>query len=53
MNARVKTLRELCDARDRRRLVLELQDIVPEYTPSGHVLTEVVEAGPKHRVAAA
>ena len=46
-------IEQLCDARERRRLVLELKDIVPEYTPSGHVLTEVVEGRPKHRSAAA
>jgi FlaA1/EpsC-like NDP-sugar epimerase len=53
MLARLNTLRELCDARDRRRLVMELKDIVPEYTPSGYVLPEVVEARPKQKFVAA
>jgi FlaA1/EpsC-like NDP-sugar epimerase len=53
MLARVNTLRELCDARDRRRLVMELKDIVPEYTPSCSVLPDVVEARLKQKSAAA
>jgi FlaA1/EpsC-like NDP-sugar epimerase len=53
MLARIKSLSELCGARDMRRLVLELKDIVPEYTPSSHVLTESAPGRSKHRSAAA
>jgi FlaA1/EpsC-like NDP-sugar epimerase len=52
MTSRVNALRELCARRDRRGLILELMDIVPEYTPSGDVLPERVEKPKKVRVAA-
>jgi FlaA1/EpsC-like NDP-sugar epimerase len=52
MASRINALRELCDTRDRRGLILELQDIVPEYTPSAEVLTETENAPSKCRVAA-
>jgi FlaA1/EpsC-like NDP-sugar epimerase len=52
MTSRVNALRELCETRDRRGLILELQDIVPEYTPSAEVLPEPEPAPAKCRVAA-
>jgi FlaA1/EpsC-like NDP-sugar epimerase len=42
MTSRVSALREYCEMRDRRRLILELKDIVPEYSPSAEALPELV-----------
>jgi FlaA1/EpsC-like NDP-sugar epimerase len=52
MASRVDALRELCETRDRRGLVLELQDIVPEYTPSSELLAACGVAPSNCRVAA-
>jgi FlaA1/EpsC-like NDP-sugar epimerase len=52
MTSRVKALRDLCEKRDHRGLILELRDIVPEYTPSAEVLPEIEVTPAKCRVAA-
>jgi FlaA1/EpsC-like NDP-sugar epimerase len=52
MTSRVNALRKLCEARDRRGLILELKDIVPEYTPSTEVLPAAEPVTLKRRVAA-
>jgi FlaA1/EpsC-like NDP-sugar epimerase len=52
MTSRVKALRELCERRDRRGVILELQDIVPEYTPSTEVLPEAAETPARCRLVA-
>jgi FlaA1/EpsC-like NDP-sugar epimerase len=53
MISRVHTLRELCAARDTRRLVLELKEIVPEYSPSAHLLQALLADQPQPKYAAA
>jgi hypothetical protein len=53
MLARVNTLRVLCAARDAHGLVLELKDIVPEYTPGNQLLPQTSENPRRHRVAGA
>ena len=47
MYSRVETLRELCESRDKTRLLLELQSIVPEYSPSTHIEKEAQECQTK------
>jgi FlaA1/EpsC-like NDP-sugar epimerase len=41
MQARLRTIRQLCMARDARRLILEMKDLVPDYNPSKHVLQQL------------
>ena len=36
-------LREVCEARDAGRLVVTLKEIVPDYSPSAHLLKRVIE----------
>ncbi|MEK7993934.1 MAG: hypothetical protein AAB403_09045 [Planctomycetota bacterium] len=35
-------LREVCESRDVGRLVVTLKEIVPDYSPSAHLLKRVV-----------
>jgi FlaA1/EpsC-like NDP-sugar epimerase len=51
MSKRLATLRRLCAARDKRHLILELKDLVPEYNPSMHVLQQLVEQAAPVQVA--
>lgn len=44
MEQRLRKIRQLCATRGRRRLILELKDLVPEYNPSLHVLEQLVES---------
>ncbi|MDP2999983.1 MAG: hypothetical protein Q8N47_21030, partial [Bryobacterales bacterium] len=46
-------LREVCEARDAGRLVVGLKEIVPDYSPSGHLLKRVIAASPRAAAAAA
>jgi FlaA1/EpsC-like NDP-sugar epimerase len=43
MEERLHTLRRLCTARDARRLILELKDLVPEYNPSSQILHQLTD----------
>ena len=43
LEARLRRLRHFLVVRDVSRLILELKDLVPEYSPSLHILNEVVE----------
>jgi hypothetical protein len=38
-------LREIREARDAGRLVVALKEIVPDYSPSAHLLKRVIEPG--------
>ncbi|MBM3739518.1 MAG: polysaccharide biosynthesis protein [Acidobacteria bacterium] len=40
-------LREVCESRDLGRLVVTLKEIVPDYSPSAHLLKRVVGSGAK------
>jgi FlaA1/EpsC-like NDP-sugar epimerase len=44
-------LREICEARDAGRLVLALKEIVPDYSPSAHLLKRVIAARGRYAVA--
>ena len=46
MTGHLQTIRECCEQRDARRLILHLKDLVPEYNPSAHVLRRILE--PEH-----
>jgi FlaA1/EpsC-like NDP-sugar epimerase len=39
----LSSLREICEARDARRLVVALKEMVPDYSPSVHLLKRVLE----------
>ncbi len=45
-------LRQLCAARDARRLILELKEMVPEYNPSMPMLHRILDEEPEPAVAA-
>jgi len=45
-------LREICEARDAGRLVVRLKEMVPDYSPSGHLLKRVIEGRGRSAVAA-
>jgi len=53
MAKRVDLLREICRRRDFGRVVVELKEIVPDYSPSTHLLRRLVEARPERAEAAA
>ncbi len=42
----LERLREMCATRDIGRLVLALKEIVPDYSPSAHLLKRVIESRP-------
>ena len=46
-------LREACETRDAGRLVLALKEIVPDYSPSTHLLKRVIEPRRQRAVPAA
>jgi O-antigen biosynthesis protein WbqV len=48
----VEYLREVCEARDVGRLVVGLKEMVPDYSPSGHLLKRVIEGRGRSAVAA-
>lgn len=52
LTSRMNALRELCARRDRRGLVQELREIVPEYTPSAQALADVAGIATRCEVAA-
>ena len=43
MLAWINYLREICETRDLGRLVVALKEIVPDYSPSAHLLKRVIE----------
>ena len=42
---RLEVLRRACESRDLRRLVLELKDLVPDYTPSKELMARMIDPG--------
>jgi FlaA1/EpsC-like NDP-sugar epimerase len=42
MSSCLRRIRELCATRNMSRLVLELRELVPDYTPSSHILGQLV-----------
>ncbi len=45
------TLREICDSRDMSRLVIALKELVPDYSPSVHLLRRITaREEPTHAV---
>ena len=44
-------LRKICEARDTGRLVVALKEIVPDYSPSAHLLKRLIEVRDRHAVA--
>jgi FlaA1/EpsC-like NDP-sugar epimerase len=52
MARRVASLQEICRRRDLGRMVVALKEIVPDYSPSAHLLRRMVEARTERAVAA-
>jgi FlaA1/EpsC-like NDP-sugar epimerase len=48
MESRMADLCEICAARDLGQLVVALKEIVPDYSPSAHLLRQVVQERPSH-----
>jgi FlaA1/EpsC-like NDP-sugar epimerase len=44
MLTHLQELREICDQRDRPRLILQFKECVPEYNPSTHLLRQTLSA---------
>lgn len=44
----LKSLRSICDRRDLGELVVEMKELVPDYSPSAHLLRRLVDLGAKH-----
>ena len=51
MRAWLETLREICEARDMGRLVVALKELVPDYSPSVHLLKRITSQHEPGRVA--
>jgi len=43
MLSRLGSLHDICEARDAGRLVVALKEIVPDYSPSAHLLKRIIE----------
>ncbi len=53
MAMRLDGLREICEIRDIGQLVVALKEIVPDYSPSAHLLKRVIETRGRYAAAAA
>ena len=42
VHIRLEVLREICEARDLGRLVVALKELVPDYSPSVHLLKRIM-----------
>jgi hypothetical protein len=49
----LECLRAICERRDIGRLVVALKEIVPDYSPSTHLLKRVIETQARPAVATA